>query len=726
MFTENRVRINEFIDKASLALIGLLLLFFPLVFTFQTTDIFTLPKQAFLGAAALAVLLLFGLKSLLNNKVVIRRNPFDLPVFLFTIAVLLSSIFAVNKADSFITFVPFLFAIFAYFVIVNTAKTKTGVLFLLCALILGGLITSVVALLAFLKIYPLPLAQTHAQTFAVLGSLLDQALYLAFVLPLAAYLTYPFLAAYKSKHKESNELETANPASNGAGADIVKLAGFGISTIIILVGLLVTIYELIYLQRPLLLPLETGFQTAFAAISQDAGRVIQGFLFGSGVGNYGVVFSRFKQAAFNLDPTLWSFTFFRSSSYILELLATTGILGLLSFLLLIYKIVKERPVFVPLILIIGAGFILPFSFVTQTLFFLLLGLFAAIQGLEEHQQHRFFDVELQLVALRRGIISLLPTDEETRTRQDGLSRLLPGFIFVIITAFVLSLGFLSARYVLSNIKFQESLVAASLNNGSLTYSYRKDAIALFGFSATYYRLFAQTNLSLANSLASSIKPGSTPSQDTTQTIYTLIQQAINSGRTATTIAPQSAADWQNLSSIYRSLIGFGQNADSFAILSAQQAVTLDPNNPQEYINLGGIYYQLGVFDKAEQQFQQAVNLKPDFPNAYYNLGHTLIQKGDLKGALVQFETVKTLVANDPANTAKITGEIRDLQAKIGAQAQGTSPTENTVNTQTPLNVGNPSPTLPPQNPPVKIPGPQVSASPTPAPASNAAEATATP
>lgn len=730
MFTENRVRINELIDKASLVLIGLLLLFFPLVFTFQTTDIFALPKQAFLGAVTLTVLLLFGLKSLLNNKVVIRRNPFDLPVFLFTVAVLLSSIFAVNKADSFITFVPFLFAVFAYFVIVNTAKTKTGVLFLLCALILGGLITSVVALLAFLKIYPLPLAQTHAQTFAVLGSLLDQALYLAFVLPLAAYLTYPFLAAYKSKHKESNELETASKS------DIVKLAGFGISTIIILVGLLVTIYELIYLQKPLLLPLETGFQTAFAAISQDANRVIQGFLFGSGFGNYGVVFSRFKQAAFNLDPTLWSFTFFRSSSYILELLATTGILGLLSFLFLIYKIVKERPVFVPLILIIAAGFVLPFSFTIQALFFLLLGLFAAVQGLEEHHQHRFFDVELQLVALKKGIISLLPTEEETRTpaspnrgeRQDALSRLLPGFIFVIITALVLGLGFVSARYVLSNIKFQESLVAASQNNGSLTYSYRKEAIALFSFSAAYYRLFAQTNLSLANSLASSIKPGSTPSQDTTQTIYTLIQQAINSGRTATTIAPQSAADWQNLSSIYRSLIGFGQNADSFAILSAQQAVTLDPTSPQEYINLGGIYYQLGAWDKAEQQFQQAVNLKPDFPNAYYNLGYTLMQKGDLKGALAQFETVKTLVANDPANTAKITGEIKELQAKIGAQAQGTSPTDNAAKTENPLNVNAPSPTLPPQNPPVKIPGPQVSptATPTPTPASNAAEATAAP
>ncbi len=718
MFTENKVKINELIDKASLAIIGLLLLFFPLVFTSQTTDVFTLPKQVFLGGATLAVLLLFGLKSLLNNKVVIRRNPFDLPVFLFTLAVLLSSIFAVNKADSFITFVPFLFTIFAYFVIVNTAKTKTGVLFLLSALILGALTNSVLSILSFLKIFVLPIAVTHVQTFTTFGALIDQALYLAFILPLAAYLAYPFLAAYKSKHKESNELETASKS------DFAKLAGFGLSTIIILVGLLVTIYELVYLQKPLLLPLETGFQTAFAAISQDTGRVIQGFLFGSGTGNYGVVFSRFKQAAFNTDATLWSFTFFRSSTYILELLATTGIIGLLSFLFLIYKIVKERPVFVPLILIIAAGFVLPFSFVTQALFFLLLALFVAVQGLEEQQQHRFFDVELQLVALKRGIISLLPTEEESKVKQDRLSRLLPGFIFVIIAAFVLGLGFLSARYILSNIKFQNSLIAASQNKGQETYSDQKDAIQLFGFSEAYYRIFAQTNLSLANSLASSISTKTPPSATTTQTVYTLIQQSINAARQATTIAPQNATDWQNLSSIYRSLIGFGQNADSFAILSAQQAVTLDPNNPQEYINLGGIYYQLSQWDKAEQQFQQAITLKPDYPNAYYNLGHTLIQKGDLKGALAQFQTVKSLVANDPTNTAKITGEIKDLQAKIGAQAN-TNPTDNTAKTQNPLNVNTPSPTLPPQNPPVKIPGPSVSPIPSSSPASTP-KPTATP
>jgi tetratricopeptide (TPR) repeat protein len=158
-------------------------------------------------------------------------------------------------------------------------------------------------------------------------------------------------------------------------------------------------------------------------------------------------------------------------------------------------------------------------------------------------------------------------------------------------------------------------------------------------------------------------------------------------------------NWQNLSSIYRTLIGFGQNADSFAILANQQAIALDPNNPQEYINLGGVYYQLGQWDNAIRQFQIAIALKPDYANAYYNLGHALQEKGDLNNALVQYQTVKRLVVNDPTNLDRISKEIDSLE-KTG---QPSSPSVS--ETGEPLTVSTPSAQLPPQNPPVKIPAP---------------------
>jgi tetratricopeptide (TPR) repeat protein len=153
--------------------------------------------------------------------------------------------------------------------------------------------------------------------------------------------------------------------------------------------------------------------------------------------------------------------------------------------------------------------------------------------------------------------------------------------------------------------------------------------------------------------------------------------------------------------VYRGLIGFGQNAETFAIATAQQSISLDPNSPQEYIILGGIYYQLGQWDNAQNQFQLAVALKPDFANSHYNLGHTLEQKGDLQDALTQYEAVRTLVVNDKPSLDQIDKEIAALQGK--AQA-GQEATTNTTPSQT-LNVNKPEAQLPAQNPPVKIPAP---------------------
>ena len=76
-----------------------------------------------------------------------------------------------------------------------------------------------------------------------------------------------------------------------------------------------------------------------------------------------------------------------------------------------------------------------------------------------------------------------------------------------------------------------------------------------------------------------------------------------------------------------------------------------------------LYYQLGNYDNAAKEFQIAINLKPDYANAYYNLGHAYEAKGDLQSALTQYETVKSLVANDPTNYAKISNEISVLTQK---------------------------------------------------------------
>jgi tetratricopeptide (TPR) repeat protein len=691
---EQKNELIKYVQNISLLLLGILFIAFPMVFTTASTNPIILPKQMLIGGVVAILLILQIVKMFAEKSVKFRRTPFDIPIIFLALAALFSSFFAVNRIDSLTAFLPYLVSVLGFFLIVNVAKDKNSFLFLISSLIVGAILLSLVAVLSFFKLYPLPFPETHIRTFTPLGSSLEQEIYLVLVFAISAYYVYRLLM---SKVKSGADNATRSPLTK---QEMIRAVSFGAASFILFLGIIVTTYNLFKLDKPLLLPVETGFQTAFSEVSLDAGRTGQGFLLGSGFGTYSVDFSRWKQASFNQDQKLWSLTFFRSSNFALELLATTGVLGICAFIFLMLRSWREvrmspqNKVFISLIGIFVISLLLPLNYTSQTLFFVIIGLFAVNQGLIAKAQERFFDIELQLVTFKKGLIAM-----EVPHARAGKSLILPSLTGVLILALIVLVGYYSIPYITSDFIFQKSLVAASQNNGSLTYSLQAQAINIFPYRDGFYRVFSQTNLALANTLASQQPTGSTPSQTTQQNITTLIQQSINAARSATAIAPQTALNWQNLSSIYRGLIGFGQNAESFAIASAQQSINLDPNNPQEYITLGGIYYQLQQWDQAQNQFQLAVGLKPDYANSHYNLGHVLEQKGDVQNALAQYEAVRSLVANDKASLDQINKEIDALQGKT--QAANTAPTNN-------LNLNNqPEAQLPAQNPPVKIPAPNI-------------------
>jgi Flp pilus assembly protein TadD len=694
---EQKNELISYIQNISLFLLGVFLMAFPIVFTTITTNPIVLPKQILLGGVVAILLVLQIVKMFAEKSVKIRRTSFDIPIFLLALFAFLSSIIAVNKADSLSAFFPYFISILGFFLIVNIAKDKSSLLFLMSSLIIGSVLLSVSAVLSFFKIYILPFAGTHTRTFTPIGSSLEQEIYLVLVFAISFYYLYRFL---KSKTAVPQDATKTNGTKNG----LAKIIGFGVASFIILLGIVVTTYSLFKLDKPQFLPIQTGFQTAFSEISLDSTRTAQSFLLGSGVGTYAVDFARWKQPAFNDYSDIWNITFFKSSNLIFELLATTGVLGLCAFIFLLIRVVKELRVssqnkmLVSVVLLFLTSLLLPLNFTSQTLFFIILGMFAVNQGLISKAQNRFFDIELQLVTFKKGLIAM----EAPRTKNDR-SIILPTVIGIIILTIIGIMGRYIIPYVISDVAFEKSLVSAEKNNGSLTYQQQADAIRFFPYRDGFYRVFSQTNLALANTLASQQPAGSTPDQKTQKNITTLIQQSIDAARQAATVAPQTYLNWQNLSSIYKSLIGFGENAESFAIATAQQAINLDPNNPQEYIALGGIYYQLQKWDNAQSQFQIAISLKPDYANSYYNLGHVLEQKGDLQGALTQYQTVRSLVGNDKASLTQIDKEIAAIQGKT---ATGTNTTTN-ANPNEALNVNKPETKLPAQNPPVEIPAPPI-------------------
>jgi len=694
----------SYLENVSLFLVGITLLVLPLLFTTMLTDAFTLPKQIIIGGAVIISIIVLSIRMVVEGRIRLRVTPFDLPILIFGIVVFVSAMFAVNRYDALISYVPLFFTLLFFFVLTNAVRGHKAILFSTMSLLLGTTIATILSMLSFFKIYVLPFAYSHVQGFTSFGSLLDQAIFLAIVVPMAGYMAWPVISPLFSK-ETTQDVFGGKRSSSISPLTIISTVIFAVLT----VGLLLTVYMLATTQKPLILPFVTGFQTGLAAISQDTGRILQGFLFGSGFGTYVNDFTRFKQAAYNTNPTLWSFTFFRSSSYALELLATTGFLGLASFLFIVYQVVKERTFFIPIVVALVAAFLLPMSFILQFLFFVTLAFFAVLRS--QNAASRYADLEFYLVTLKHGLILAQPEGE--RQPHDPVNtrygKILPFAFVIFVLAVVGYVTFLSSKFIISDMTFARSLVAASQNNVQQTYNLQSQAIAEFPYRDTYHRTFSQTNLTIANAIASNQPKGSSPSAEVQQQIVGLIQQAINYGRNSVSVAPQSALNWNALSGTYRSLIGFGQNADQFAVLTNQQAIALDPNNPQQYVSLGGIYYQLGVWDEAIRQFQLAANLKPDYSNAFYNLGHAYESKGDapsLQNALQAFQVVESLTTSDKSSNDKIKKEIDDLKKKIAGQTTQEQTQANAEPTPaSDLNVNESKAQLPEQKQKAELPPP---------------------
>lgn len=659
--------INLFLNKIQLVLLFLAGFLFPIFILPQTTDSFFLPKQVLILGITLLVLALSGLKLLTGEELRLRRTPYDIPLLGFVLVLIISTFFSVARIDSIIFTINFLSLVLLYYLLINLLKSENQTGLFMLSLMIGAAIASIILILSFSKIYFLSFLFSGAQAaliknpaFNTFGNLLEAAIFSLIIIPLGL--------SFASLNWQSNSKK--NTLLGGI---------FLVLTLIIAAGGFLTVYQLFTAQKPLILPFETGLQAATGSIGQN----FQTLLFGSGPGTFLSDFTRFRSVAFNNSP-LWNTLFFSSSSLFLEFLATTGLIGIALFIFLLLRTLnslsfdKISPLkvnrlhlglFLSLVFVIISFFIFPTGFAVLFLFFIALAVYTNL--LSKTAPKRVFETKILVVNLQEGLG--IPTN--------AFSLILAGLMIIVFGAGV----YFGGKFLVADIIFQKSLVAASENKGTDTYELQKQALEIFPYRDSFYRVFSQTNLALGNSLSQNLRAKeASPSAKDQQTIFTLVQQSISNANTAVNLSPKNFLNLDNRATIYRNLIGFGQNAENFAITSLQQEIALNPVNPQLYLSLGGIYYQLGQWEEAQRQFEAAVRLKPDFANAYYNLGHALEQKGELQNALLQYQTAEALLARDVKdsdNYKKLANEIEALKVRItneGTTVKATPPTPPTA------------------------------------------------
>jgi tetratricopeptide (TPR) repeat protein len=609
--------------KAQLYLIIFLLplLFFPL-----TSDYFDFPKNLFLVSAVIITFLTWLLKMIFEKKVSFKRSFFDLPILLLVAASVASTLLApINKFEAFLfpTGPSTLIALgFLYFLITNHLE-KQDKKMVMHSLIASAIVLALLSLASGLGLFAqanfFPLLKE--KTFTPAGNYFGLTVFLAISLVWLALITYR---------------ELTKPSGNALVGLIHALFLF-----IIGAGLVNAGYTLFNVIKPVFLPVFAGWSIAIDTLKNFP-------LFGVGAQNFSLAFYQYRPLSYNATA-LWNVAFDSSSNYFFQTWTIFGTIGLAALLFLSYKIISqfkllknsfepESNLLIILLLFLGIFALLPINFLILFVFFIFLSLLAIF----------------------------LPQSEYSET-----SKILPWTFMVIALVLSGACFYLVYRSLGADMEFKKSLDAYVKNDGAATYNAQVKAIGLNPYRPTYRLAYAQTNLALAQSM--STKKDLTD-QDR-QNVSVLIQQAIQEAKSAVTLDPQNARDWENLAAIYRNLINFAEGADQWTIAAYQQTIALDPVNPFTRITLGGVYYAQKNWDQAIASFSEAVYLKNDNANAHYNLAAALREKGDFTKAAAEMQTVLNLVDRSSEDWTKANSELEAIQNKLKEKAQTENPTK---------------------------------------------------
>lgn len=346
-------------------------------------------------------------------------------------------------------------------------------------------------------------------------------------------------------------------------------------------------------------------------------------IFGVGVDNFSSLFTQVRTVNYNLSE-LWQINAFNTSrSTFLHIMTEQGILGIIAYGLLVSLFLKNvkqvkleiAGMFITSLIIM---LVLPPTGITFFLFFVSLAMMAADVHKKKESEEYVID----------------------------LSTLTPIFIgMIVIIALVLGgTGYFLGRHFMAEFYFKKSLDAVAENSLQGLYENQARALQYNNNNEEFHQQFAQTNLLVANNIAS-VEADKLTDQDR-ETIVQAIQAAIVEAKAAVSLNPQKVTNWQALAGVYRQIINVAQDAPTWAASAYQQTIVLDPRNPLLRLDLGGVYYLFENYDEAQKLFEQAVSLKPDWPNAHYNLAWVYYKKGIYGSAVDQMQIVVGLL--DPA------------------------------------------------------------------------------
>lgn len=388
----------------------------------------------------------------------------------------------------------------------------------------------------------------------------------------------------------------------------------------------------------------TSWDIATATLGQDATRL----LVGSGPGSYALDYARYHPAEVN-NTVFWNTRFDRAQMQPLTILTSNGVLGALSWLMLVLvvavyglgRLARDRQESAW-----QMGYVLMASW-SALLTVLLLT-----------------PANMSQIVLFWGLSGLVVGESAIKSRVWNF-QVAPRSALAVTGAFVLFTvaGVLCLFVLVSRETADMAFVkAARLNNAGVDPQALVDtmsqAVARDGSNPVYARNLATAYLAQASKIVSDGLADDDFSAEEKQALALAANSAIKSASLAVKLGSYDGLNWSTNGLIYRELMPFLPNAQNYAASTYLKALELEPSNAAYQTDLGRVY--LAVADRAQEvqnlkdvdddtkaiaetnetedlrlaaeALEQAVRLKPDYAPAHYYLAATYERQGNLEDA----------------------------------------------------------------------------------------------
>lgn len=665
------------LDKVIKKLIYVLVVLIPLWFLPITVNAAEFNKQTLMILLVVITLILWLIKILNQGELKWKSNILNIALGAFLIIFILATLFSLRSHSSLVgwpthlsgSLINILIFLAFYILIVNNFKGLKQTFNLLFAFLISSAIVTVIGFLQLWGGFIFPWDFTKIISFNTIGTVNTLGIFSATVLTLISALLFVI---------KRSDIKVFLVILGALNLIILISLNFWVLWLVLAIGMaIILIFGLMRVVRleesiswialPMVflaialifmffrpampfrpnLPVEVGlsYSGGWDMVKET---LKEKPILGTGPETFALNYAKYKPETIN-QTVFWNVTFSNPPSEIYSVASDLGILGLLSFLIIlilftinavknliktstkddnILKRFLEIGLFAGWLGLAVSWFVYPQNFTLMFIFWLLFALYLAESSV-----------------LKEKIYNL---------RKSPKVLLIASFSFVVLIIAIVGLLYVGGTRFVAEAKYKNGLDLIQ-KQGELDKGINKviRATVINPYEDRTYRVLAQLFILKMNQDAAL---SGLSQQQQMNLIQVDAINAINSASRATKLSPQDVSNWLVRGQIYRQVMGFISGAGDWAKNSYEEAVKLEPLNPFIFLEWGRVYVIEADLatgqDKnkhlltALEKFNQAIAIKPDYAPAHFETALVFDRQGKLDEAIAKMEINRQLLPQD--------------------------------------------------------------------------------